>query len=285
MSQSELRRDNHYVPRSYLKRWGDDDGRIWTYRILVSHPNVPVWKRHSIKSIAYHRHLYTRVTGGEESDDVERWLDVEFEAAAADAIEKVVSNGRLTRADWEHLVRFLAAQDVRTPARLIESLILWRENLPADIQATLAAAIEHLETAKRDGSQTPRVTHPYGDYYPGRVTIEPLPEKQGGQIRVKTVIGRSMWLFALKHLLTKSVDVLLQHRWTILRSPPGITWLTSDDPVVRLNYENPCRYHFRGGWGSEGTEILMLLGPGHLMYTRIGEICWRYDATHQAECA
>jgi len=50
-----------------------------------------------------------------------------------------------------------------------------------------------------------------------------------------------------------------------------MNWITSDDPVIKLNYFNPEKYDFKGGWGSKGTEILFPITPNHLMYTKIGE--------------
>lgn len=54
-------KDNHYVTKSYLKLWSADGEKIWTYRVLASHPNVQQWKLVSLKGIAYHTHLYARV--------------------------------------------------------------------------------------------------------------------------------------------------------------------------------------------------------------------------------
>lgn len=116
MTDTPFRRDNHYVPCGYLKRWAARDGRVWTYRILVPHPAVHQWKPSSPRGVAYHSHLYTRLVAGRETDEVEKWLDSEFEAPAQEAIEKATSHGRLTPDDWERMLRFLAAQDVRTPA-------------------------------------------------------------------------------------------------------------------------------------------------------------------------
>lgn len=271
VSQPELTRDNHYVPRSYLKHWADDRGRIWSYRALSSHQNVPLWKRQSTKGLAYHEHLYTRVVASGETDDIERWIDKEFESPAEGPIRKAVSNKKLAATDWQKLVRFLAAQDVRTPARLMENLKRWRETLPALIEDTLADSVHMMEAAKRDEAPLSQAGHPHGEFFPGRVTIETLPEQEGGQLRFETVVGRSLWLFSIKQLLTKTVNSLLEHKWTILRSPSGMEWLTSDDPVVRLNYHDVKKYDFGGGWGSKGTEIFLPLSPNHLMYTRIGE--------------
>jgi hypothetical protein len=107
-------------------------------------------------------------------------------------------------------------------------------------------------------------------HFPLRTSIHTNPKNDGGLLRVDVTVGRSLWLWNLKHLLTKTLNVLLRHRWTILKSPPGIEWLTSDAPVVRLNYRDENNYDLTGGWGSIGTEILLPLSPNHLMYTRIG---------------
>jgi hypothetical protein len=215
--------------------------------------------------------LYTQVVASGESDDIERWFEKEFESPAEEAIQKAVSNVKLAATDWHKLVRFLAAQDVRTPARLMATLGHWHKTLPALVEATLAESVQELEAAKRDGTPLPQGHHPLGEIFPGRVTVESSPQQGGGRLRFETVVGRGLWLFGLKFLLTETVSALLEHRWTILRSPPGIQWLTSDDPVIRLNYLNEDKYDFGGGWGSKGTEIFLPLSPHHLLYTRIGE--------------
>lgn len=270
MSKLELTRDNHYVPRTYLKRWAYDGARVWTYRVLSSHPNVPLWTLHSTKGLAFHKHLYTRVVPSGETDDIERWIGREFESPAEEPIRKAVSNEKLTVTDWQNLIRFLAAQDVRTPARLIEDLKNWRETLPADIEKTLENSLRELEAAKLGGAPLPHDEVPHAELFPGRVTIETLPEQGGGLVRFETSVGRSLWLFGIKNLLTKTVNALLQHKWTILRSPPGIEWLTSDNPVVRLNFYSAKKYDFGGGWGCKGSQIFLPLSPNHLMYTQIG---------------
>jgi len=50
-----------------------------------------------------------------------------------------------------------------------------------------------------------------------------------------------------------------------------MAWLTSDNPVVCLNYYHDGKYDFKGGWGKVGTEIFLPLSPSHLMFTQIGK--------------
>jgi|SRR3954447_20112125 hypothetical protein len=77
-------RDNHYVPRLYLKHFLDSHGCIPTYRILVAHQRQHEWTFSSTKGVAWHAHLYTRIVSGGESDEVELWFKREFEDPAED---------------------------------------------------------------------------------------------------------------------------------------------------------------------------------------------------------
>ncbi len=266
-----IKRDNHYVPHSYLKRWADDLGNVWSYRILVPHAKSSPWKAHSPKGLGYHQHLYTRMTASGESDELERWFDTAFESPAGRALQHAVTDRRLSPAEWRLLVRFLAAQDVRTPARLFERLRDWNSTLQSQIDEITSEAVRKLEEAKRSGIPI-RVEAPqaHAELFPVRTLVEINPGEDAGLLRVEATVGRGLWLWSLKHLLTETLDVLHLHRWTILRSPPGIEWLTSDNPVVRLNYHNAQRYDFGGGWNSPGTVIFMPLSPTHLMFTQIG---------------
>lgn len=270
MNESSIHRDNHYVPRLYLKRWGAGRDRISTYRLLVSHPQVPLWKMSSIRGVAYREHLYTRIVAGRESDDVEKWLDREFEAPAEEPIHKAVTGARLSPADWRRLVRFLASQDVRTPARFVENLARWSKTLPELIESTLQASVRRLELAKESGTQVIQQDMPGQDYLPFRVTTESDPESEMVKLQGEAIAGRGMWLFSIRHLLTRTVDVLCRHSWTILSPPDDLTWFTSDDPVVRLNWYGPNSYDFQGGWGNPGTDIFLPLGPRHLLFTTVG---------------
>ena len=271
MTEQPFRRDNHYVPHLYLKRWASAHKRVWVYRTLVSHPRVHLWSESSIRGVAYHQHLYTRIVGAHETDEIERWLDQEFEAPAEAALQKVISDARLTPANWKSLVRFLAAQHVRTPARLADEMQRWSTSLPGLLEDTMHKSVQRLEQARKSGELLPRSEVPHGEYIPFRATTQLEPGEEYGTLKGEIVAGRGLWLFSIRHLLTKTINALHQHKWTILSPPKGMLWLTSDDPVIPLNFNSSGDYDFKGGWGSIGTEILLPLGPRHLLYTQIGK--------------
>lgn len=263
--------DNHYVSCLYLKRFAVSPGRVLTYRILVAHSHVPLWKAAAIKGVAYHSHLYTRIVAGNQTDEIEKWLNTEFETPAEEALMKATADMRLSPSDWNNLVRFLAAQDVRTPARLAENLQRWKETLQATLDDTLEDSVRRFELAKRSGRAISPAKAANSDYIPLRVTTEIEPGEKFGRVKAEIVAGRGLWLFSMRHALTKTVDGLLNHRWSILVPPDDLTWFSSDSPVIRLNYYGDDKYDFNGGWGKPGTEIFLPLDPRHLLYTKVGD--------------
>lgn len=271
MNENPFRRDNHYVSCGYLKRFAASHERVWTYRTLVSHSRVPPWKHSSIRGVAYHSHLYTRIVAGRETDEIEKWFDREFEAPAEEALQKVVSEARLTPADWARLIRFLAAQDVRTPARFAEDLERWHATLPDLMEETMQGSVQKLEAARESGETISQPDAPNRDYLPFRVTTEIEPNQEFGKLKGEILVGRALWLFSMRHSLTQTAKVLHQHKWTIVRPPEDLSWFTSDAPVIRLNFYGNGKYDFKGGWGNPGSEILLPLSPRHLLYTQIGQ--------------
>jgi hypothetical protein len=188
-----IKRDNHYVPHSYLKRWADDLGNVWSYRILVPHAKSSPWKAHSPKGLGYHQHLYTRMTASGESDELERSFNTAFESPAGRALQHAVTDRRLSPGEWRLLVRFLAAQDVRTPARLFERLRDWNSTLQSQIDEITSEAVRKLEEAKRSGISIPvEAPQAHAELFPVRTLVEINPGEDAGLLRVEATVGRGL---------------------------------------------------------------------------------------------
>jgi hypothetical protein len=267
----EIHRNNHYVPQTYLKQWSADGHKVWCYGLLVSHKDVPLWRLRSIRGIAYHSHLYTKRTLEGDSDELERWLDKEFEAPAEGAIIKATTGRRLTPEDWENLIRFTAAQCVRTPAWLVQGLERWKVEMPDVLNTTLQEVVKNLENGGLGINNNSNKNTDVIEYLPIHVIRESSPDTDKDILKVETIVGRGMWLFSIKHILTNTIKVLLQHKWSIMKADDAIKWITSDDPVIRLNYFGNGKYDFGGGWGREGSEILLPLSPKYMLYTMVGK--------------
>jgi len=274
-NEMQVTHDNHFVSQSHLRRWSEDGHRVWCHRILVPHKKVPEWKLRSVRGVAYQRDLYTSLVGGQEIDEFERWLEAEFETPAQNAIERAVHGDVLSSSDWERLVRYMAAQDLRTPQNYIESVIRWNDQLPEMLQRTLNKAVQNLEKAKRTGRKpkTELATgkQPFANVFKIKVDPHARPETKQGEIKVEVVVGRHLWLESQRHLLNKTIQVCFSHSWSIAEVANGTEWFTSDHPVARVNYYSEGNYDLKGGWGKKGGNLLMPLSPNYLLFTQIGE--------------
>ena len=267
-----ISRDSHYVPMAILRRWSLDGTHVFAYRILVSSPKVPEWRRRSIRGLAYHRDLYTAFACGQELDDFERWLASEYERPGLEAIDKLIRRARLTPEDWRRMARLVAAQDVRTPLSFIEFIRRWDHQPPEMLDRIIRESIQRLEEAKTKGvilnEQSERSE--FSDHI--EVAIEPpaVPGSDQAMVRAAFPVGRRLWIATMRYLLTGAAETLCRHRLSVAEPDGDAEWPLTDHPALRLNYYKPGHYDFRGGWGNRGSEIMMPVSPRHLLYFQVG---------------
>ena len=268
---SERKLDHHFVPRLYLEGWSDAEKKVWVHRLLVPDDRVPPWRRRSVRGIAYHRHLYTRRVDGRDLDEMERWLDREFETPAGEPIRKLRSGRDLTEEDWRRIAAFVAAQDLRTPSSYLEMRERWSRDLPGLMNQVLERGVRDLKRGKlKERRPDAGLENPRG-IFDVRIEHPEVPGDDQAIIHAEVTIGRALWLEGMKRLLTSTAGILERHHWSIAEPADDTEWFTSDHPVVKLNYHEEGRYDFKGGWGSAGTEILFPISPRLLLYTQIGE--------------
>jgi Protein of unknown function (DUF4238) len=264
--------DNHYVPQALLRRWSVDGFTLFARRLLVSHPAVPEWERTPIRGLARQRDLYTSLLSGEEADEFEQWIATDFEKPASDAIDKVVSGTRLKREDWHSLARFVALQDLRTPASFFAQMERWEKEMPALLQNTMKSAIQQFEQARTEGRALERQVG--GNDFSGlfHVSVE-RPEEPNGQalLRTDVTLGRGLWLASMRGLLNEGARVLTEHQWSIAEPADAGEWPLTDHPVLKLNYSGPTKYDFGGGWGRRNVDLMMPISPRHLLFVQVGK--------------
>ncbi len=270
---TQFTRDSHFVPQGYLRRWSDDCTQVYGYRTLVLDARVPEWTLSPIRGVAYHRDLYTTFVDGEEVDDFEKWIKTEFEDPGFEALEKAVSNTPLDRSDWDRLALFAAAQDLRTPASYLQLKGWCEKELPSIIDQSVRQSVRRLEEAYTQGVKPPVSNTPDPLRNLFRVRIDAGDNSPDAQpsIRAEVIVGRGYWVANMRRILTGPAQVARQHKWGIAEPAGTVEWITSDHPVLRLNYYyEQATYDFKGGWGSKGTDLIFPLSPRHLLYTQVG---------------
>jgi Protein of unknown function (DUF4238) len=268
-----ITRDNHYVSQASLRRWSCDGTSVYASRLLVSRAQVPEWELSSIRGIAFQENLYTTFSGGHEADEFEKWITTDYEEPGLEAVDKLIKRARLTPSDWKCMARFVAAQDVRTPLNYIESMQRWSQQIPETVDKCVDDAVEKWSRARTAGipldcSKPKR--NEFADSF--RVQIDPPNESNSDQknVRIEVSVGRNLWIASMRHLLTGAANILCQHRWSVLEPDGDCEWPLTDHPVLRLNYYQPGHYDFCGGWGNEGSEIIMPVSPQHVLYVQVG---------------
>jgi hypothetical protein len=79
--------------------------------------------------------------------------------------------------------------------------------------------VSELTEAQRTGRKIEHSPSDMAVGFPTRVTKEIEPGAEVGLLKVETVVGRGLWLWSLRPLLTETYKVLRTHKWTIMRPP------------------------------------------------------------------
>lgn len=256
---------NHYVPEFYLRNWSKDGTTIFVYSLLVPDSRIRYWKQKSIKYTAVWNDFYTRNEGEKEVDDFEKWFNKEFESPVKRVFEKLLNNQDINENESSKLSRYISAQYLRTPAYMNKQMKLLLKEMPGTLKKAAEKSSKQLE-------ENPMIIH---NPSPLPVGAELIPIKSEinndtGQIEIKMLLGKGMYLSALKYLLTITVSATERYKWHVIHASDGILFPTSDDPVICMNYNNENDYNFDGGWGKKNGNIIMPISPTQLLVTEIG---------------
>lgn len=272
MSGEQFQTWNHFVPQFVLKRFASSPGKVWEYRILVSHDTVKTWNEIAISRAAAHEHLYTVAEAEQDSDGIEKWFNANFEAPASLAIERIENRLSMTRQHWHSLAKFFALQDRRTPSAYIGNQIFYQEKGAAVMKATFNDLKEKLKDKSYKSERQVVTPEEHHKLFPFRVITEPSGLPGEVLVRAEVAVGRRSWMWGIRHSLSDgfAIQSLIQHNWTVLLAPQGHAWITSDNPAVKLGLNADGTQHLGGGWGVNGHVLLLPLSPRHLLFTQIG---------------
>lgn len=254
----------------YLKAWSQGS-KIWSYPLVVSDSRVPVWRKESIKNTAFRRDIYIRSDGNNELDDIERFFDKEIESPATIPLRKAIDGELLNDDDIHKLVRFVAVQCIRTPAWYLRNYPNWVKTLPSVFENTLNDISKELSELSTTDVLSSVRNDELSNLLPIKVTRTGIRDNENELLSVKSIIGKGMWHFSMMRFVNNTYKVLMEHDWKVISAAPGISWPTSDDPVICLNYYGKNNYDFGGGWGKKGCDIILPISPNKVLYTLIGE--------------
>lgn len=269
----EKKRDNHYVPRSYLKQWSNDGRAVWAYDTIVWNKGQKVWRPVGVGGVACWKDFYSQINDDETVDDsIEILFGDEYESRAGDAFKMVRNGDVLASDDMALLVDFAILQMVRTPVWLLKSSALMAGVFPSAATEMLGK----LETDYKAGLLTKHNVHEKVRSLPDNA---PFPQFEIGvdvdvrawEIAVSLPLGRKNYLASVGRVLRGDVGKCMRSfDWSVIEMPNGVLLPTCDNPFVRLCVRAGMRPTLDGAVGDPNTHLFMPLTPHHLLYANAG---------------
>lgn len=235
---------HHYLPKSYLDGWVDDDKMLWLYDRKTND-----YRQQTPKNTTVVGHLYT-------VEDEQQRSRYEIEAMLADAegrttpiIRKLSLNEAIDIDERCHLAHYMGLMAFRTPA-IFESIGSMHSQLALRLMKTFAAdPVQMAETMKANAGGE-------GDFQ-GEAERLAAFVNEGGYT-IKTDPKWSM-TFAIKMGLELAEHLLIKN-WHVIHAPPRCTFITCDAPVLLTSNTPPRNGVFRGvGFGSPDAVVFFPL--------------------------
>lgn len=267
-TDNQSTRDNHYVPKMYLKQWSTNGHSILTYRLLVHHKNEPLWERTSIKRTACWTDLYTQ-HNQDKLDEVEHYFGtVETETAP---ILKKISLGKILSAnETATLVEFLIIQKARTPAAMKEHESFLDRYFVEVAGESVRKAQQSIQNGRHRSISREKLAEETLPFPLQPINIDINSEKR--EVRVEALRGRASFLAGIHSLISGQVATWLRNQnWVIATMPIGDTLPTSDNPVTvfAFNRENG-EIMLNPPLKQNGCCVFFPLDPRHALFTEIG---------------
>lgn len=267
----KLSRNNHFIPKFYLKNWGSDN-KVWATQLLVPNCNFPIWRQESISVTAVHKNLYVRTDSQKETDEFESWFNEVFETPVQEAFLKAVDDERLSPEDWRRIIDFLASMSMRTPAQFVRAHSNLKKILPDILEKFVDDFSKKTENEIINEDELNYFQHKLNEtYFPIKIEVDSNSIGiNDTKVAVGLRVGKGLLLWLMKHILTNTAEILHKHHWSIISIAEGMSWATTDDPVLCINYYGKDNYDFGGGWNNEGSEIIFPISPTRALYAQVG---------------
>jgi len=248
---------HHYVARSYLKRFADQNGRLIVYRRGRERGYTGgQW------SAGFERSLYApEETRSVRQDDVEHLFEQIVDTPAAKLISKLAEGQKLELTERAVFARCLHIQSIRSPAAR-DSFMQFAASVAEDgVRTWLSEMLDDPSLLTRFNNETGGTL----DAPTIRELLESLVEQE-----LVVEAGKDQWLsFLLEEFRDGTVpSIIATLEWTVVEAPEDGEFLTSDCPVVHAAVHQPPAGKLGGGWNSTWIETTFALDPQHLLLLR-----------------
>lgn len=197
---NNISRDNHFVAQMYLEAWKNSNNKVWTYDLLVPNENCDLWSEKSTKLIASLQNFYINLKEKEEVDEMEKYLNEEFETPASILLKKAIRGGILSISDWRAIINYIGCQIVRTSAFVSKMLKTAKEDMESIFQQTvteLAEELNNISVGKFKSYSSNKEYDNDNKMFPLKIVDTGIENNGKALIKIETIIGKSYYLYII----------------------------------------------------------------------------------------
>lgn len=234
---------HHYVPQFYLKKFADDQDRLWVYDRVNKQ-----YRHQNVEQVASINHYYRiEKKDGTLSLEIEEHLS-EIEGNGAAAIEKLERAEPITPEEKAHIAVFIAVQMTRVPD--YEKRV--NELQDKAIRRMTKIGFPTIEATKEKITRLMKGSGMRGDEVTAEEMYEFIQEDQYG-----IEIPRQNNIKMMLEMAANAADYFMQMDWFLIRAAKGGSFVTSDNPFTLFPPKTYDPNHFF-------NSAVGLLTPGAL---------------------
>lgn len=217
---------HHYVPEWYLKLFADSE----TEFLQIYDKQKKEWRKQKPDQVMVINHYYKQdwAPEGVDQNIFEKGMGAKIENEASFAFQRLITEKeKVSEDDIASILIYLDLQKIRTPKEEKKAKKLYKEHI-----TNVAMQIPEVAPALKNNE------------------VEIVIKEQARFDYMRTLVGLHMRYFF-------SMD------WNIVEVAPNCSFITSDNPVTLINYEQPPP--LETGIGLAGTSVLFPITPSFLL--------------------
>ncbi|PIC78746.1 hypothetical protein CSV75_14765 [Sporosarcina sp. P18a] len=247
--------NQHYVPRSYLMYFANKKGSEYEINVYDKETNrsFPC----NIKGVASSRYFYDFPTIDDMKNDLEKKGETEaisnldqIEEIEIQAVEKFFSD---IEGDFKNKLNHIRTRYTMTPNPLERNEVITESEKEA-LAINLAYQLVRTRDFRENFNES---TDKFLQHIVDRMVKKEFPEMKPGSVKVirdKKYDGLQHASFLFNKDFLEFPMILLNHIWTIGINETGMSFYTSDNPVVKYGHKKDA-FFSNAGIASPGIEI------------------------------
>ncbi len=208
---------HHYLPQFYLRRFANDDGKLWVFdRETKSYRCV------TPKEVGQENHFYTFIDkDGKKNGAIETYFS-DIETYASNIIEKLLRLESLTKEEKGNFSSFIAFQRTRTPEYEKTLNEMTEKQTKAMLQIRYTNEEQVGELLKRYEKSTGRET--------GLLPKEYLSFIHGNKMKIS--LGKNESLRQMLDHGERTASCIANMEWEVVHSMGNSSFITTDNPFI-----------------------------------------------------